>query len=100
MCPGYIMGVQGVRRTRKWCRVQQRPITRARMPCCQRRSRSLTMRQCLTWLLTCAIRSRRWLSAWFASYCSHVGSAIHGGAVKTVWGETPDLATRPALGWP
>ena len=90
MCPGYIMGVQGVRRTRKWCRVQQRPIT----------SRSLTMRQCLTWLLTCAIRSRRWLSAWFASCCSHVGSAIHGCAVKTVRGETPDLATRPALGWP
>ena len=43
---------------------------------------------------------RRWLSAWFASCCSHVGSAIHGCAVKTVRGETPDLATRPALGWP
>jgi hypothetical protein len=39
---------------------------------------------------------RRWLSAWFASCCSHVGSAIHGCAVKTVRGETPDLATRPA----
>ena len=46
--------------------------------CCYR---SAPMRQRFTLLLTCSIRSRRWLRAWFASCCSSVssrpGSDIH-----------------------
>ena len=40
------------------------------MPCFHRRIRSLTMRQRLTLLLTCSIRSRRWWRAWLARCCS------------------------------
>src|SRR5262244_1273214 len=50
-------------------------MTRSRTPAFHRRSRSFTMRQRLTLLLTCSIRSRRWLSAWFARCCSRVSSS-------------------------
>src|SRR2546427_5033822 len=72
------MGSQGCRRTRKLCRAQQSSITRSRTPCFHRRIRSFTMRQRLTLLLTCSIRSRRWWSVWFASWCSRVSSAPRG----------------------
>src|SRR5262249_838101 len=68
------MGNQGFRRTRKLCRAQQRSITRSRTPAFHKRIRSLTMRHRLTLLLTCSMRSRRWLSAWFARCCSRVSS--------------------------
>jgi hypothetical protein len=68
----------GVRRPRKLCRAQQSSITRSRTPSFHRRMRSLTMRQRLTLLLTCSIRSRRWLSAWFALCCSRVSSSPRG----------------------
>src|SRR5882724_12501669 len=68
------MSCQGVRRTRKLCRAQQSSITISRTPSFHRRIRSLTMRQRLTLLLTCSIRSRRWFNAWFAHCCSHGSS--------------------------
>src|SRR5215467_8845685 len=48
------------------------------MPSFHKRNRSFTMRQRLTLLLTCSIRSRRWLSAWLARCCSHVSSSPRG----------------------
>src|SRR5215510_10015572 len=64
-----------MRRTRKFCRAQQRASMRARTPAFHRRMRSFTMRQRLTLLWTCSIRSRRWVSAWWARGCSRVSSA-------------------------
>jgi hypothetical protein len=48
-----------MRRTRKLCKAQQISITTSRTPSFHNRIRSLTMRQRLTLLLTCSIRSRR-----------------------------------------
>ena len=42
---------------------------------CHRRIRSFIMRQCLTLLLTCSIRSRRWWSAWCALCCSRASAS-------------------------
>src|SRR5215470_2462539 len=72
------MGNQGLRRTRKLCRAQQSSITRSRTPSFHRRIRSFTMRQRLTLLLTCSIRSRRWWSAWLSRSCSRVSSPPRG----------------------
>src|SRR2546425_7165863 len=83
------MGNQGVRRTRKLCKAQQSSITRSRTPSFQRRIRSLTMRQRLTLLLTCSIRSRRQCRAWLASCCSRVSSWPRGflvGMRISTWG--------------
>src|SRR5437762_1344454 len=84
------MGNQGFRRTRKLCRAQQSSITRSRTPSFHRRMRSFTIRQRLTLLLTCSIRSRRWWSAWWARCCSRVSSAPRGffvGMRISTWGE-------------
>src|SRR4029453_8801289 len=53
------MGNHGFRRTRKLCKAQHSSITRSRRPAFHRRIRSFTMRQRLTLLFTCSIRSRR-----------------------------------------
>src|SRR5438132_7198091 len=68
------MGSQGCRRTRKLCKAQQSSITRSRTPGFHKRMRSFTMRQRLTLLLTCSIRSRRWCSAWLVRCCFGVSS--------------------------
>src|SRR5262252_6068274 len=72
------MGNQGLRRTRKLCRAQQSSITRSRTPSFHKRIRSFTMRQRLTLLLTCSIRSRRWWSTWLARSCSRDNSPPRG----------------------
>src|SRR5262244_1057942 len=71
------MGSQGCRRTRKLCRAQQSSITRSRTPSFHRRIRSFTMRQRLTLLLTCSIRSRRWWNL--------VGQVLLQGQLLTTW---------------
>src|SRR5467141_60043 len=79
----------GVRRTRKLGRAQQMSITRSRTPAFHRRIRSLTIRQRLTLLLTCSIRSRRWCSTWFALCCASVRSSPRGflvGMRISTWG--------------
>ena len=45
--PDQTIGGHGVRRTRKVCRAQQRPITRARTPVFYSQLQSLTTRQCV-----------------------------------------------------
>src|SRR2546428_12769927 len=91
------MGSQGFRRPRKLCRAQQSSITRSRPPSFHRRIRSFTMRQRLTLLLTCSIRSRRWWSAWLARCCSRVSSATRGffvGMRISTWGSVNDRKPR------
>ena len=83
------MGNQGFRRTRTLCRAQQSSITRSRTPAFHRRIRSFTIRQRLTLLLICSIRSRRWWSAWLASSCSRDNSPPRGFVVGmriSTWG--------------
>src|SRR6516165_5314739 len=88
------IGCHGFRRTRKLCRAQQSSITRSRMPCFHRRIRSFTMRQRLTLLLTCSIRSRRWCSVWFAMCCASVSCCA---ALNVVTGQlTTRLLEQPA----
>src|SRR5215470_17702257 len=91
------IGCHGLRRTRKLCRAQQSSITRSRTPSFHRRIRSFTMRQRLTLLLTCSIRSRRWCSAWLAPCCSRVSSAPRGffvGMRISTWGSVNDRKPR------
>jgi len=64
--PDETIGCHGVRRTRKLWRAQQRAITTSRTPAFHKRSRSWTMRQRFTLLLTGSIRSRRPCRAWLA----------------------------------
>src|SRR5712671_3483472 len=56
------------------------------------------MRQRLTLLLTCSIRSRRWWSAWLARCCSRVSSAPRGffvGMRISTSGSVNDRKPRP-----
>ena len=66
-------------------------------PPSHKRMRSFTIRQRLTLLLTCSIRSRRWWSAWLARSCSRVSSPPRGffiGMRISTWGSVNDRKPR------
>src|SRR5882672_1072495 len=69
------MGCQGVKRTRKLCNAQQTSMTRSRTPAFRRRQMSCTMRQRLTLLLTCSMRTRWRAMRRFAAFCAREGPA-------------------------
>ena len=77
-----------MRRTRKLCNAQQISITKSRTPAFRRRLVSWAIRQRLTLLFTCSMRTRRRAMRRLAAFCARGSARSRGflvGMMTSTW---------------